>query len=49
MPWWGNNKALGFPRGYHIELGGGFGMPGYGFSGGIQNFPRSRGGGYGAD
>jgi hypothetical protein len=49
VPWWGNNKALGFPRGYHIELGGGFGMPGYGFMGGIHNFPYSRGGGYGAD
>jgi choline dehydrogenase-like flavoprotein len=48
VPWWGDNKALGFPRGYHIELGGGFGMPGYGFSGGIQNYPQSRGGGYGA-
>ena len=49
VPWWGDNKALGFPRGYHIELGGGFGMPGYGFRGGIQNYPQSRGGGYGAD
>ncbi len=49
MPWWGNNKALGFPRGYHIEIGGGFGMPGYSFLGGIQDFPQSRGGGYGAD
>jgi len=49
VPWWGDNKALGFPRGYHVELGGGFGMPGYGFLGGIQNFPQSRGGGYGAD
>ena len=49
VPWWGDNKALGFPRGYHIELGGGFGMPGYGFGGGIQNYPQSRGGGYGAD
>jgi choline dehydrogenase-like flavoprotein len=48
VPWWGDNKALGFPRGYHIELGGGFGMPGYGFSGGIQDYPQSRGGGYGA-
>lgn len=48
VPWWGDNKALGFPRGYHIELGGGYGMPGYGFMGGIQNFPQSRGGGYGA-
>ncbi len=48
VPWWGNNRALGFPRGYHIELGGGFGMPGYGFSGGIEDFPQSQGGGYGA-
>src|SRR4029079_13659756 len=48
IPWWGNNKALGFPRGYHVELGGGFGMPGYGFSGGIENYPQSQGGGYGA-
>jgi choline dehydrogenase-like flavoprotein len=49
IPWWGDNKALGFPRGYHVELGGGFGMPGYGFLGGIENFPTSRGGGYGAE
>jgi choline dehydrogenase-like flavoprotein len=49
VPWWGDNKALGFPRGYHIELGGGFGMPGYGFGGGIHNYPQSRGGGYGAE
>jgi choline dehydrogenase-like flavoprotein len=49
VPWWGNNKALGFPRGYHIELGGGFGMPGYGFGAGIHNYPQSRGGGYGAE
>jgi choline dehydrogenase-like flavoprotein len=48
VPWWGDNKALGFPRGYHIELGGGFGMPGYGFSGGIETYPQSQGGGYGA-
>jgi choline dehydrogenase-like flavoprotein len=48
VPWWGDNKKVGFPRGYHIELGGGFGMPGYGFLGGIHEFPQSRGGGYGA-
>ena len=30
-PWWGNNKKLNFPRGYHIEIGGGLGMPAYGF------------------
>jgi choline dehydrogenase-like flavoprotein len=47
IPWWGDNRALGFPRGYHIELGGGFGMPGYGFGSGIQNYPGSSGGGYG--
>lgn len=48
VPWWGDNKALGFPRGYHIELGGGFGMPGYGFGGGVENYPMGQGGGYGA-
>jgi choline dehydrogenase-like flavoprotein len=47
IPWWGDNKALGFPRGYHVEFGGGYGMPGYGFSGGIHNYPMSQGGGYG--
>ena len=36
-PWWLDNKNLDFPRGYHIEYGGGMGMPGYGFGGGIQN------------
>lgn len=30
-PWWQDNKNLNFPRGYHIEYGGGLGMPGYGF------------------
>jgi len=30
-PWWGDNKKLDFPRGYHIELWGGLGMPSYGF------------------
>jgi choline dehydrogenase-like flavoprotein len=47
---------LDFPRGYHIEYGGGMGMPGYGFGSGMQNtngkFPgrdgQVRGGGYGA-
>jgi len=31
-PWWGfdDHQKLGFPRGYHIEFGGGFGMPGPG-------------------
>ena len=36
-PWWLNNKKLDFPRGYHIEYGGGMGMPGYGFGGGMHN------------
>jgi choline dehydrogenase-like flavoprotein len=46
MPWWLDNKKLDFPRGYHIEIWGGMGMPGAGFMGGIQNLPG--GGGYGA-
>ena len=47
MPWWIDNKTLDFPRGYHIEIGGGRHMPGYGFGGGIVNMPGSNGGGYG--
>jgi choline dehydrogenase-like flavoprotein len=35
-PWWLDNKKLDFPRGYHIEYGGGMGMPLYGFSWGIE-------------
>ncbi|MDH3498382.1 MAG: GMC family oxidoreductase [Gemmatimonadota bacterium] len=46
MPWWLDNARLDFPRGYHIEIWGGRGMPSYGFMGGIQRFPP--GGGYGA-
>ena len=36
MPWWGLNREneLGFPRGYHIELGGGYSMPSIGMFGG---------------
>ena len=30
-PWWLNDKKLDFPRGYHIEVWGGMGMPSYGF------------------
>ena len=30
-PWWLNDKKLDFPRGYHIEVWGGMGMPNYGF------------------
>lgn len=35
-PWWLDNKKLDFPRGYHIEYGGGMHMPSYGFANGIQ-------------
>src|SRR5215472_11788854 len=38
MPWWLDNKKLDFPRGYHIEIGGGRHMPGDGSLGGIQNY-----------
>jgi len=34
-PWVLDNKKLDFPRGYHIEFGGGMGMPGYGFGGNV--------------
>jgi choline dehydrogenase-like flavoprotein len=46
MPWWLDNKKLDFPRGYHVELGGGRrGAPGYGIMSGIQRFNGV--GGYG--
>src|SRR5690606_5475632 len=41
-----DNSRLDFPRGYHIEVGGGFRMPGYGVMGGIQHYPT--GGGWGS-
>ncbi len=44
-PWWLDNRKLDFPRGYHIEVWGGRGMPGYGALGGIHRYPA--GGGYG--
>jgi choline dehydrogenase-like flavoprotein len=56
-PWWLDNKKLDFPRGYHIEYGGGMGMPSYGFGAGIENmngkYPTAAGvtkpaGGYGS-
>ncbi|MFD2523432.1 GMC oxidoreductase [Emticicia soli] len=56
-PWWIDNKTLDFPRGYHIEYGGGMGMPGFGFGGGIErvnglypdkNGNKKKAGGYGA-
>ena len=46
MPWWLDNKKLDFPRGYHIELGGGKrSAPSFGVMGGIQRFNGV--GGYG--
>jgi choline dehydrogenase-like flavoprotein len=47
MPWWLDNSKLDFPRGYHIEVWGGLGVPSYGFMGGIHRYPEV-GGGYGA-
>ena len=55
-PWWLDNKKLDFPRGYHIEYGGGMGMPLYGFNWGIEkmngmykvNGVQKEAGGYGA-
>jgi choline dehydrogenase-like flavoprotein len=56
-PWWLDNKKLDFPRGYHIEYGGGMGMPAYGFGSGMEHmngkYPGKDGkmkepGGYGA-
>jgi len=49
-PWWLDNKKLDFPRGYHIEVGGGFGMPSYGFSWDVTEMNKFIGGevgGYG--
>ncbi|MCY7352336.1 MAG: GMC family oxidoreductase [Cytophagaceae bacterium] len=56
-PWWLDSRKLDFPRGYHIEYGGGMGMPGAGFGSGMENmngkYPTRDGkmkdaGGYGA-
>jgi choline dehydrogenase-like flavoprotein len=35
MPWWLWDKKLDFPRGYHIEISGGYGMPGIGSFAGV--------------
>src|SRR6476469_11006351 len=39
VPWWlwDKHKSLGFPRGYHIEVGGGYGMPAVGSFTGSAN------------
>src|SRR5690606_14064711 len=56
-PWWGDHSKLQFPRGYHIEYGGGMRMPSYGFMNWVPSVngqvPGSDGqtkqaGGYGA-
>jgi choline dehydrogenase-like flavoprotein len=55
IPWWLNDTPRkDFSRGYHIEVWGGRGMPGYGFGWGVEHInhmledrPRGRGG-YGA-
>lgn len=55
-PWWGDNKKLDFPRGYHIEYWGGMDQPAYGFGWGIEglngkykvNGMQKQAGGYGA-
>lgn len=49
-PWWLDNKNLDFPRGYHIEVWGGMGMPSYGFGFGVAGMNKYIGkniGGYG--
>ena len=49
-PWWLDNKKLDFPRGYHIEVWGGLGMPSYGFGFNANNLNKHFGlkvGGYG--
>jgi choline dehydrogenase-like flavoprotein len=55
-PWWLDNKKLDFPRGYHIEYGGGMNQPAYGIGFGIEgengqfavNGKKKQAGGYGA-
>ncbi len=49
-PWWLDNKKLDFPRGYHIEVWGGMGMPSYGVGFNVTEFNKLIGGevgGYG--
>ncbi|MDO6427024.1 GMC family oxidoreductase [Thalassotalea sp. 1_MG-2023] len=42
IPWWGHKAQekgeLDFPRGYHFEIGSGFGQPGSGVSSGLQGY-----------
>jgi choline dehydrogenase-like flavoprotein len=45
MPWWLDNRALDFPRGYHIEIGGGRRMPSAGFLSSIHRHTGTDAGG----
>ena len=49
-PWWLEGANLDFARGYHLEIGGGMGMPSYGFgfaANQYKEFLGERVGGYG--
>jgi len=46
-PWWLDNKNLDFPRGYHLEIWGGMGMPSYGFGFDVSAFNKFIGGAVG--
>ncbi|MDH5609221.1 MAG: GMC family oxidoreductase, partial [Cyclobacteriaceae bacterium] len=49
-PWWLDNSKLDFPRGYHLEIWGGMGMPSYGFGFNVTDLNKHMGGtigGYG--
>lgn len=49
-PWWLEDENLDFTRGYHLEIGGGMGMPSYGFgfaANQYNQFLGERVGGYG--
>ncbi len=49
-PWWLEGANLDFTRGYHLEIGGGMGMPSYGFGFAVNQYNQYLGdrvGGYG--
>lgn len=49
-PWWLEGAQLDFTRGYHLEIGGGMGMPSYGFGFAVNQYNQYLGdriGGYG--
>ena len=41
IPWWLYDRKNDFPRGYHVEIGGGFHMPSIGMFGGQQGFGKA--------